>query len=121
MADFEEAPAGGGFGGPLFQGEHQAQAQEVCRFAQGFAGALHHCRQFLVDGTGVGLIAVPGGGEPRFEAVVDDGGDEGVFVLEVPVDGARGLAGSFTDQPDGSALVAAFGGDLSGGVKDFLA
>ena len=43
----------------------------------------------------------------RVEAALDDGGDQLVLVLEVPVDRAGGEAGALTHEGDAGAVVAA--------------
>ena len=94
---------------------YQPEAQEVRRLEQrlgDLGGHGHHPLRRLA------LVGHRPGRQPRGEAAFDDGGDQVVLVLEMPVDRAGRQPALLADQRDAGAFIPAFGGDLGGGVED---
>src|SRR5271156_2401097 len=56
--------------------------------------------------------------KPRAETALDNGRNQVVLVLEVPIDGAGGQTTLGAHRCDGGALVPAFGRDFGGGIQD---
>src|SRR5205823_5925050 len=112
----------GGLVGSPFEDEHEAEPEEVREVCEGSAGPLETDAEQVRVRRSVGDVErLLESLDPSRERAVDDGGDELVFVLEVPVDGADRKPGSLAHEVDGRAFVAALAGDLSGGGEDLLA
>src|SRR5208283_1163686 len=116
----EHLPGGRLFGAPL-QRQHESEPEEVGRLREGFRRPTE-CGGKLLLAACPRLRGHPHAHafQPAVEGALDDGGDQLVLVLEVPVDRAGGEPGALAHERDARALVAALPGDLRRRIEDAL-
>ena len=117
----QEHGAGGGLVGSALEREHETQPEKSgdsrsARPVRRISARMISRRDAPVFDLHWGAHA----GDPLDPAALDDGGEERVLVLEVPVDRARRQTRPFAHQGDAGPLVAPLAGDRGRGGEDLL-